>query len=546
MIPKTLERDLGKRIRLGLGPRLAGIIALLVVEAVGHTLYFQDFNSTARNPFGEQWQFAQHFLFRLLIAYIAFSGLLLVMRSRESGPKNTVDPEGNPFRAEFFALHILGLAATAALSYCLHTDTLDLPYSLQGLAWIVCAGASVLLLFAAASPLRVWIRAMRAQREVFIYSVAPAVTTVGVIQLSQSLWRPAAHLTFAIVVQMLRPFIGLPYTDLERMNLGTSSFVVNIADACSGLEGVGLMLIFCVSWLWYFRREYYWPRALLIVPGAMLLMFLLNSVRIAALVLIGNAGYPDVAVVGFHSQAGWIAFNIVAFSVAVGAKHSRWLNRNAQSAPSETLANNPVAAYLMPLLVILGSGMVAHAMSAGFDLFYPLRLVAAVAILWLYRRAYREIDWRFSWRAIVAGLCVFCVWIAFDRWSGVTATMPSTLANVSPGVRISWVACRVLAAVVTVPIAEELAYRGYLMRVISPQGFDQLRLRDVRWPGLGLSALVFGFTHGGRWAPGIIAGAVYGVVAIRTNRLGEAVAAHAVTNLLIAVSVLAFGWWQLW
>jgi membrane protease YdiL (CAAX protease family) len=52
--------------------------------------------------------------------------------------------------------------------------------------------------------------------------------------------------------------------------------------------------------------------------------------------------------------------------------------------------------------------------------------------------------------------------------------------------------------------------------------------------------------HGGRWAPGIFAGAVYGVVAIRTNRLGEAVAAHAVTNFLIAISVLAFGCWQLW
>jgi membrane protease YdiL (CAAX protease family) len=52
--------------------------------------------------------------------------------------------------------------------------------------------------------------------------------------------------------------------------------------------------------------------------------------------------------------------------------------------------------------------------------------------------------------------------------------------------------------------------------------------------------------HGGHWAPGIFAGAVYGVVAIRTNRLGEAVAAHAVTNLLIAISVLAFGCWQLW
>ncbi len=50
------------------------------------------------------------------------------------------------------------------------------------------------------------------------------------------------------------------------------------------------MLAFCTAWLWYFRREYVFPRALVILPGAVLLIFLLNAVRIAALVLIGDAG----------------------------------------------------------------------------------------------------------------------------------------------------------------------------------------------------------------------------------------------------------------
>jgi exosortase E/protease (VPEID-CTERM system) len=546
MIPKALDSGLGKRIRIGLGPRLVGIIALLVVEAGFHTLFFQGITNTGRNPFGEQWQFAQHFLFRLMIAYIAFAGVLLALLPRDWGASNRRDPDAGPIRGFLFAWHVVGLAATAALSYCLHTDTLQLPYALQALAWILCAGASVLLLFAAAAPLRDWFQAVRAQRAIFVYAVAPATATVGIIQLSQSLWRPAARLTFAIVVQLLRPFIGVPYNDIDQMNLGTTRFVVNIADACSGLEGVGLMLIFCVSWLWYFRKEYYFPRALIIVPAAMALMFFLNSVRIAALVLIGDAGHPQVAIVGFHSQAGWIAFNLVAFSVAVSAKHSRWLNRNAGVERSQAGTINPVAAYLLPLLAILASGMVAHAMSADFDFFYPLRFVAAIAMLWLYRDAYREIDWRFSWLALVAGAAVFGVWIAFDRWFGPTTPMPSALGDSSTAVRTSWETLRLLASVTTVPIAEELAYRGYLMRVVSSPEFDRIDLRDVRWFGLGVSALVFGITHGDRWAPAIIAGAIYGLVAIRCNRLGEAVAAHAVTNVLIAVSVLVFGWWQLW
>jgi exosortase E/protease (VPEID-CTERM system) len=525
---------------------LVGIILLLVVEAGLHTLFLQSIADTGTNPLRRQWQFAQHSLFRLMIAYLAFAGVLLVLRPRDSGDRGPVDRDGGPIRSYFFALHVVSVAATATLSYCLHTDNLQLPYVVQALAWILCAGASVLLLFATAAPLRNWFQAVRAQRAIFVYAAAPALATVGVIQLSQSLWRPAAQLTFAMVVQLLRPFVGVPYTDLDRMNLGTSRFVVNIADACSGLEGVGLMAIFCVSWLWYFRKEYYFPRALIIVPAAMVLMFLLNSVRIAALVLIGDAGHPEVAIVGFHSQAGWIAFNLVAFSVAVSAKHACWLNRNAHVQGSKTGTTNPVAVYLMPLLAILAAGMVAHAMSAGFDFLYPLRLVAAVTMLWLYRDAYREIDWGFSWRGAAAGTAVFCIWIAFDRWSGPTAEMPSALAASPAAVRLAWETCRLLAAVTTVPIAEELAYRGYLMRVVSSPEFDGVNLRDVRWLGLGLSALVFGVMHGDRWAPATIAGAIYGLVAIRSNRLGEAVAAHAVTNLLIAVSVLALGWWQLW
>jgi hypothetical protein len=35
-------------------------------------------------------------------------------------------------------------------------------------------------------------------------------------------------------------------------------------------------------------------------------------------------------------------------------------------------------------------------------------------------------------------------------------------------------------------------------------------------------------------------------VLIRTGRMGEAVAAHLTTNLLIAVWVLLAGQWQLW
>ena len=62
---------------------------------------------------------------------------------------------------------------------------------------------------------------------------------------------------------------------------------------------------------------------------------------------------------------------------------------------------------------------------------------------------------------------------------------------------------------------------------------------------LAISSVLFGVTHS-LWTAGIIAGAAYGALAVKTERIGEAVAAHATTNLLIAIQVLLFGAWQLW
>src|SRR6202035_3776642 len=111
---------------------------------------------------------------------------------------------------------------------------------------------------------------------------------------------------------------------------------------------------------------------------------------------------------------GWIAFNLTAFGIAVLAHRTPWLSRVAHRArstpadaasappgmapaaamapapvtPAEAAAANPTAAFLMPLLAILAAGMISHALSAGFEFLYPLRWIAALAVLWYYRKDY--------------------------------------------------------------------------------------------------------------------------------------------------------------
>jgi len=91
------------------------------------------------------------------------------------------------------------------------------------------------------------------------------------------------------------------------------------------------------------------------------------------------------------------------------------------------------------------------------------------------------------------------------------------------------------------PIAEELAYRGYLLRRIVAPDFESVRFQAVGVTALLLSALAFGLGHGSLWLAEIVAGVVYGAVVIRSGRMGEAIAAHATTNSLFAAYVLIWG-----
>jgi len=370
----------------------------------------------------------------------------------------------------------------------------------------------------------------------------------------QHLWSYSANVTFEIVRLLLHPFYPDLQTDAVARVLHTRTIEIRVDETCSGLEGIGLMLAFCAGWIWYQRREFRFPATLALIPAAVLTVFLMNSVRIAALFAIAEGGHPDIALAGFHSQAGWILFNATALLVAIVSRRIHWLRRTeptpARPKPDDSEGEgegeNGVAAFLLPMLAVLAIGMVTRAMSSGFDALYWLRLPAALSILFLYRRAYVDLDWRFGWRGIAGGVLVFLSWLLAAHWLSPESAMPAALAQMQPLSRGWWIAARTTIAALIVPVVEELAFRGFLMRRLANANFTAVRFADVRAFALLASSVLFGLSHGSYWLPGVVAGLVFGTVARNTNRFGEAVAAHAVANALLAATVLAFGQWQLW
>jgi CAAX prenyl protease-like protein len=111
--------------------------------------------------------------------------------------------------------------------------------------------------------------------------------------------------------------------------------------------------------------------------------------------------------------------------------------------------------------------------------------------------------------------------------------------------RWAWIAGRMIGACIVIPVVEELAFRGFLLRWLVSTDFETLEGRAWTWPAILLSSLAFGAVHA-NWIAGTLAGALFAAARLWRGRLSDAILAHAVANTVIAAVVLALGRWYLW
>ena len=531
------------RSKFGLPARAAIIGILFFIEKIFLTRFVDVERADAAPGVGGALRVAQHFGFRFIVALVAAMTVFAFASGKRWKPLMQAAPPRGYLSPGWAAAHLALVACLAWLgSQLFPAIPSSIPFVAVVCLWLICGAAAFFCAFAAMGPLPFWLNGARALGNTWLYAAAAALAAALAIPLSQEYWWSTAAATFHLVSFILAPILPGLTVDATTRVIGTQRFSVAILDYCSGIEGMSLILVFTVVWLWYFRKEYRFPRALLLIPLGVAFMFGLNAIRLAVLVLIGNAGYPEVAEFGFHSQAGWIAFNVVAVGIAFWTRRSRWLNRNDISLDDRQF-ENPTAVFLMPLLAILAAGMLSHALSGRFEWFYPVRLLACLAVIVAYRRRLAALDWRWSWRGPLLGAGVFLVWIIAVRFLVPEVGTPEPLADASRWLRWSWLACRVAGTVLTVPVAEELAYRGFLMRRLQSWEFDSLSYKRVGWLAVAASAILFGAAHGALWLPGCAAGFAYGWIVKQRDQLGEAVIAHMTTNLLFAAMALGSGNW---
>lgn len=529
-----------------------GFLALAIAEVVLLTLRFDGKTMSPDRTWGFRVLKELPTLARLGVVGLAIPSILMIARPNGAVASRTRSEGLSRSFPCFLVGHVCGYAGFYLLSLLIFESNTRLaaaPALVAGV-WLGLGSAWIGCWLALVVPPGLWPKAARSGLVLPMVGVVAAVAT-GLATSTHRLWDTLGFATFWGVHGVLSRFLPEVVCRPEAAILGTPRFAVRISPECSGYEGMVLIAILLCVYLWWARRDLRLGRSLFLIPLGVAAAWLANLARIAVLIWLGDRVSPRVALGGFHSQAGWLLFNAVALGIVALTQHTTWFHsapRRREEVGAEAREADPTVAYLAPQMAILAAMMVAGALSSGFDWGYPLRLLAVAPVFWAFRRTYRKLVGPWSWGAAGIGILMFAAWMLLEPRPAGRAGPSALLIGLSrlpTWVAGLWVAARVVGSVVAVPIAEELAFRGYALRRLISSDFASVSPGRFTWLSFLGSSALFGSLHG-RWLAGTLAGMLYAAAAYRRGRLSDAMLAHAVTNGLIAMTVLSDGAWSLW
>jgi exosortase E/protease (VPEID-CTERM system) len=546
--------DISKRLVL----RWVVLLAILALELVMLTARYEVPPLLANNVSWTIWLF--HFSKEIWPVSLWIScACLLILSPRLKVVLGNLLEQSSEYRwLNRLALHIFAFGAFAvitALIFAMPTDParLSAPWFA---AWFVLAGTTLLLWLLAIAPGHFWLQLIRQDYKALLMGCLLGVSAWVLIKIlsqyetsllgQREFWDSLATPTLQLVHSLLSWF----YADLvyrpEAFLLGTASFQVEITYACSGIEGISLVTIFLAIYFWLFRNELRFPQVFWLFPLGIIATWLANAVRIAMLIAIGASYSPEVALRGFHAQAGWIAFTLIAIGAIALSNRMQFFTASKPEFSVVRTDKPLAAALLVPLLALMAASMLTSASTGGFDVLYPLRVVAIALVLCYFRRSYKGLGWQWTWQAPAIGIAVFVIWVLLEPNVDSSKTALSQgLAELTNGTAVAWLVFRVLGSVIAIPLVEELAFRGYLIRKLIAKDFENVPLGQFSWFSFVLTSVLFGLLHD-RWIAGTLAGMGYALALYHRRQLGDAVIAHMTTNALIAIFVLTQARWSLW
>ena len=338
---------------------LVGLVSLLLAEVLVLTLRFDSQALVDGGfPLVGYARYLPQALMAVVAAALVFGGPRLVAGAAETagGGRRRAWP------LAYLAAHLVTFAALVALTAAVWEGPLGRsPHAtLWVSAWLATGLATLGFWLVAVLPAGEWAALARKSSGVFLAALAVGAAACYAGRLTGVFLEPLHAATLrcvhAVLTLVFRDVVYLPAEGV----LGTEGFNVAVAAECSGYEGIGLNWVFLGAYLWFFRRTLRFPQALWLLPVGTVVIWLANVARIVALVAVGTCVSPAVALGGFHSQAGWLAFNAVALGLVAVSRRGRVFAADAgrPAAGESAHSVNPTAAYLAPLLALVAAVMV--------------------------------------------------------------------------------------------------------------------------------------------------------------------------------------------
>lgn len=197
----------------------------------------------------------------------------------------------------------------------------------------------------------------------------------------------------------------------------------------------------------------------------------------------------------------------------------------------------------------LGEGSAAWWLDEPKYWVFPAQTVACAVLLGVWWKKYGFAWRRGWWLGFLAGVLALAVWIAPQEWFGAERRIGGFdlwFFGGGDAFKLNLL-FRVLRLVVVVPLLEEIFWRGFLLRHLIRDPFDEVAFGTRSWPAFGIVALLFAIAHWGPdfW-PALVTGALYNALAFSTRSLGACVIAHATTNLLLGFYIFRTQQWGFW
>ena len=237
-------------------------------------------------------------------------------------------------------------------------------------------------------------------------------------------------------------------------------------------------------------------------------------------------------------------------------------DRPIAESSSRQVGEPAAPAFIAPFVVyLLGTNLAGRFEGSSYAVAYATVVGLTAGVAWWLSRGSRamQLHWRIGW-GILFGAVGIALWIGLSHLrleEQLTNFLPEWL---QPGPRASFnpfenfedrfsqslfITFRLIGLALVVPWIEELFWRGFLMRWIIDPDWQRVPIGEFTWRSSLAVVALFTLAHPEWFAAAVYCLLINGLLHWKRD-LWQCVVAHAVSNLLLGIYVLAYHAWWLW